>query len=201
MSEDLVSQRKQFAQVIANDPELIATMVARLEGASRRERQNAASVLSLVASSDASLLAGHADAIVDALNRPEAQTRWECLDILSTLVGIEAKTCEKAIPGAESALFDEDSGSLRLAALRFLCRIGATSGERSDTVWPLIDEAIQCYHGDYEFQDMLLAVIAFAEGDVSSNVKAALSERMAFDARNGKGILKKRAQQIVDILA
>ena len=47
-------------------------------------------------------------AVIDALNRPEAQTRWECLDILTTMVDHDSRTCDKAVPGAETALFDEE---------------------------------------------------------------------------------------------
>ena len=70
--------------------------------------------------------------------------------------------------------------------------------ERSVEVWPLIDEAIQCYHGDLEFGDMLVAVVEYSQGKLSDSVKAALAERMAFDAANSKGSLQRRAQQILD---
>ena len=87
---------------------------------------------------------------------------------------------------------------MRLAALRFLCKIGATTENRSEKTWPLIDEAIQCYHGDLEFGDMLVAVVEYSQGKLSDSVKAALAERMAFDAANSKGSLQRRAQQILD---
>ena len=144
------------------------------------------------------MLVPHAAALVDALERPEAQTRWECLDALAQLVPLDGRACEKAVPGAESALFDEDSGPLRLAAMRFLCRLGATTEKRSEKVWSLIDEGIQCCHGDLEFQDMLIAVIDFSQGKLAPEVKTALADRMRFDATNGRGMLKKRAIQIVE---
>ena len=86
---------------------------------------------------------------------------------------------------------------LRLAAMRFVCRIGATTEARSERTWPLIDEAIQCYHGDLEFQDMLVAVTEYSTGSLSDGVKTDLAARMSFDAGNAKGVLKKRAAQIV----
>lgn len=52
-----------------------------------------------------------------------------------------------AFEGAETALFDEISSTLRYAAFRLLCVWGATSVERSREAWPILDEAIQCYHG------------------------------------------------------
>ena len=87
---------------------------------------------------------------------------------------------------------------MRLAAMRFLCKLGATTENRSERVWPLIDEAIQCYHGDLEFQDMLVSVIDFSAGKLAPSVKKELGARMAVDASNGKGPLKRRAQQIID---
>lgn len=175
----------------------LSKLADNLSGASRRTRQQSATALAMAAKKDPKRIAEVIDAIIDALNRPEAQTRWECLDALTELVAVDTRNCEKAIPGADSALFDEDNGPVRLAAMRFLCTLGATTANRSDKVWPLIDEAIQCYHGDLEFQDMLVAVIGFSEGAISANVKKELRNRMTFDATNGKGVLQKRAEQIV----
>ena len=159
-----------------------------------------AAALSYVAKEQPKLLIEHIPAFVDALNRPEAQTRWECLDVLTVMVEHDARACEKALPGAEAALFDEDSGPVRLSAMRFLCKFGSTTAARSEKVWPLVDEGIQCYHGDLEFSEMLTAINDFSMGKLSPNVKKQLAERMSFDATNGKGALKKRAQQIVDNL-
>jgi hypothetical protein len=85
--------------------------------------------------------------------------------------------------------------------MRFLCKLGSTTENRSDKAWPLIDEAIQCYHGDLEFQEMLVAVIGFSEGKLSQNVRGELAARMKFDADNGHGALKNRAQQIIENLS
>lgn len=200
MTDTLKEQREQLAEVALEDSKVLEELVARLEGPSRRTRQNAAAVLAFVAARRPEALAPYISAIVDALNRPEAQTRWECLDILTAIVAIDSRNCDKALPGAESALFDEESGPLRLAALRFMCRLGSTTENRSLKTWPLIDEAIQCYHGDPEFQDMLVAVIGFSEGKIAAQVAEQLAERMAFDAKNGRGMLKKRAQHILDNL-
>lgn len=177
-----------------------AEFVASLEGSSRRSRQNAAAVLARLAKINPEALSDHIDAFIDALNRPEAQTRWESLDVLTEMIPIDSRSCDKALDGAETALFDEENGFVRLAALRFLCRLGATTENRSQKIWPLLDEAIQCYHGDYEYHDMLAALIQFAEGKLADDVKSGLSERVSFDAEHGKGILKRRSQQIIDTL-
>lgn len=179
----------------------IESYIETLSDGSRRERQKAAAVVAAMTRENPPKMSEHIGVILEALDRPEAQTRWEALDALTELVPVDSRNCEKAIVGAENALFDEDSGPLRLAAMRFLCRFGATTEARSEKVWGLIDEGIQCYHGDLEFQDMLIAVVDFSAGKLAPSVAEELATRMKFDAENGKGALKKRATQIEENLA
>jgi hypothetical protein len=73
----------------------------------------------------------------------------------------------------------------------------APYAHRSDRVWPLIDEAIRCYHGDAEYPAMLTGVIVLVTGGASDDVKFAAAERMLFDSENGKGLLKRRSTSIV----
>lgn len=197
MKSQTPEEKKQVDEAVVS-PAVLDALVAALSDGSRRGRQQAAKIVAGVAAENPELLVPHGTALVDALERPEAQTRWECLDALSQIVPLDGRVCEKAVPGAETALFDEDSGPLRLAAMRFLCRLRATTEKRSEKVWSLIDEGIQCWHGDLEFQDMLIAVNDFSQGKLAPEVKAALAERMRFDATNGRGMLKKRAIQIVE---
>lgn len=196
MSETTQDIAVQAVEAIENT-KVLGSLVENLAGASRRKRQTSASVLAHVAKEKPELMTGYLNDFIDALNRPEAQTRWESLDILTALVDYDSRGCERAIAGVETALFDEESGPVRLAAMRFLCKLGATTENRSEKIWPLIDEGIQCYHGDYEFQDMLIAVVDFSLGKIAAEVKLALVERMRFDAENAKGALKRRAQQII----
>lgn len=191
---------KKLAENAAGNDKKIAELGETLSVGSRRERQMAASALALLAKSEPESLVPLIDKLIDALNRPEAQTRWECLETLAVLVDHDARNCNKAIPEAEASLFDEESGPVRLAAMRFLCKLGSTTENRSEKVWPLIDEGIQCYHGDLEFNDMLIALVEFSNGKLSADVKKSFAERMAFDASNGKGTLQRRAQQIVENL-
>ena len=200
MSENSQSTKDLAAQILKSQ-DILPAVVAALSESTRRKRQSAASVLAQVAKMDPELLVPYVDDFVDALNRPEAQTRWESLDVLTALVSMESRSCDKAIPGAETALFDEGNGFVRLAALRFLCTLGATTENRSQKVWPLLDEAIQCYHGDYEYQDMLQALIAFSSGKLAPEVKQGLVDRVSFDAQHAKGAMKRRSQQIIDELS
>lgn len=187
---------KKAADEAVADKKLLKQHVENLESTSRRERQNSAAVLAEVARMDVDLVVPYGNELVEALERPEAQTRWESLDALTEVCAKDSRVCDKALTGAENALYDEDSGPLRLAAMRFLCTLGATTENRSEKVWPLVDEGIQCYHGDVEFNEMLLALIDFSAGKLAPSVKKELATRMKFDAENGKGTLGKRATQI-----
>lgn len=176
----------------------VAVLAEGLTASSRRDRQHAAAAIAEIARTDPESVVPYGNDIIDALNRPEARTRWECLDALTELVAYDSRLCDKALPGAEASLFDEESGPVRLAAMRFLCRLGATTENRSEKTWPLIDEGIQCYHGDLEFPKMLAAVADFSLGKLSASVRESLIARMTFDATNGKGSLKRRAAQIME---
>lgn len=185
----------------ANDQEArlaqMRILVEEFAGSSRRRRQEVAHKIATVAHTDASMVTPFVGSLMDALERPEAQTRWEVLDALTALVDEHAEEVAPAFEAAETALFDEDSAPVRLAGFVFLCRFGATSEERSDQVWPLLDEAIQCYHGDPEYRDMLVALLAFVQGAASAATKAALAERLKFDAENGASYVKSFSVQII----
>lgn len=176
----------------------LEALFKELQGTSRRRRQEVAHRLAAVAKADPSRLVPYVDQLVETLERPEAQTRWEILTALTELCAKHADELTAAFDGAEESLFDDGSATVRLAAFVFLCRYGATSAERSDAAWPLLDEAIQCYHGDAEYRDMLAALLDFAHGEVSDATKKALAERVAFDASNGNGYIKTFSAQIVE---
>lgn len=188
---------RELAQQCASDEACLQETVEQLEGSSRRDRQRAASVMCAIAKSDPNVLAPHIGGLIDALNRPEIQTRWECLEALTCMVEIDSRACDKGVEGAETALFDEGNDLLHLAAMRFLCALGATTEKRCEKVWPLIDEGMQCYHGDPAFQDMLVAIIDFSKGKLSDDAKKGLKKRVSFDAQNAKGVLGIRSKQIL----
>ena len=172
-------------------------VLALLSSPNRRQRQEAARIVAAVASHTPDQLAGHAETLVEALDNPEAQTRWEILDALSALVDIEPDAVAPAADAAEASLFDEDSAAARLSAFRFIARLGATGPEASDAAWPLLDESIQCYHGNPEYRDMLGALLDFVRGDISDASRSALVDRISFDAENGRGYVKAFSAEIV----
>ncbi|MCL1847341.1 MAG: hypothetical protein FWF91_05190 [Coriobacteriia bacterium] len=196
---DPTVDRSVVAEQALGNPAILATLVDNLAGEARRIRQFSAAALGTISEGSPEALVAFIPQIADALHRPEAQTRWECLEVLTRIVSYDPEACDEALLGAEGSLYDEESGSARLAALRFLCAYGALDAKRSAKVWPLIDEAIQCYHGDPEFQDMLISVISFAGGRISKDVRGSLASRMEFDAENAKGPLKRRATQIIEL--
>ena len=179
----------------------IERLAEELQGQSRRARQNAAEAIASLAAEDPAGIISIGDALVEAMNVPEAHTRWELLNAFSCLIGLDVNLALRAFDDAETALFDEESGPLRLAAMRYLCKLGAVSEELSKKAWPFIDEAIQCYHGDFEYKDMLLAVADFAQGALDEDVKAQLIARLEFDAENDRSALGRRTKKIIDTLA
>lgn len=196
-SFSLDDDKSQVAERSLTDPGLLADVIAALAGDDRRRRQYASSIVHEVAVGDAALLKPYAGELADALHRPESQTRWEVLGVFEKLVEVDARLVDKALPGAETALHDEESGVVRLAAFRLLTSYGATTEKRSERVWPLISDAVRCYHGDAEFPAMLSGLYHLVSSGASEEVKIAAADLMAFDAENGKGQLKRRASRIV----
>ena len=195
---DPSADKHDLAEKAATDGQLLASIVDALAGEDRAARQTAAGVVHEVALHKPRLLVPYAAELADALHRPESQTRWEVLGVFERLVPVDARLVDRTLGGAEAALHDEESGVVRLAAFRLLCAYGSTTEKRSERVWPLIDEAIRCYHGDPEFPAMLTSVFRLTSGNSSDEVKLAAAERLAFDAENRKGLIGRRARQIVD---
>ncbi len=171
-------------------------LVEQLAGSSRRERQDAAHALADMARGNAEVVSEVADELVEALSLPEALTRWQCLDALSEVAAACPDAVANGVEGAEDALFDEGSAAVRLSAFRFLSRYGASSPDRSRGCWSLLSEAVQCFHGDPEYREMLLSLLDFAHGRIDDSVRESLADRMSFDAKNGRGAIRKYSVEI-----
>ncbi len=190
--------KSEVAQLCIENPATLEIVVAALSGDDRRLRQFAASVVHDIALHEPALLKVFGDELADALHRPESQTRWEVLGVFDKLVAVDARQVDRALAGAESALHDEESGTVRLAAFRLLTHYGSTTERRSERIWPLIAEAVRCYHGDSEFPAMLSSLYRLTSGASSDAVKISAAELMTFDSEFGKGLLKRRATRIVE---
>ena len=182
----------------AYTPELVESLIEGLAGSSRRRRQEVGFKIAAISHAVPELLEPHIDALIDALYRPEAQTRWEVLDALTVLAQLYGERTFGAFDGAETALFDEDSATVRLAAFLFLTRYASVSPELSDEAWPLLDEAIQCFHGDAEYHDMLIGLLEMVQGNISQATAKALVDRVGFDAENSTSFIKTYSTRIID---
>lgn len=199
--EQLTDEELAQLQLAEENENAVDRLVQELGCPTRRIRQFAARVLHLLAERDPQRVVPCVPALIEALDRPEAQTRWEALDALTALATTCPEQLGDAFEGAETALFDEISSTLRYAAFRLLCVWGATSVERSREAWPILDEAIQCYHGDLEYRDMLGCLYEFCQGEIDAEVAEKLALRLKFDAENGKGsYLRVRSREIYDAL-
>ena len=183
------------------EEQALSTLMDQLAGSNRRRRQEAARLVAAIAAASPDQLLDYTDDLLEALERPEAQTRWQVLDTLTLMAAVDSDKVAEAFDGAEASLFDDSSAAVRLSAFKFLARLGASSPENADKVWPLLDEAIQCYHGDPEYHDMLVALLDFAKGSISPAVASALRDRVAFDAENGHGYVKGFSAEIIAALA
>ena len=179
----------------------LQALVDTLESSSRIQRQKAAEELNKIAHDDINSLVPYVKNFINALDIPEAKTRWQCIEVLEQMLATDVKGLDKALPGVENSLSEEDFGIIRLASFRFLCAYGLLSKAHSEKVWPYISEAVQFCHGDPEFNDMLIALQRFAQGKISPTVKEELKERMRFDAESNKGVIAKRATKIIEILS
>ncbi len=174
----------------------IEKLIEDLSAPGRRARQDAAHAVAALAAEDPAAVASHVEELCDALERPEAQTRWE---VLSALTSVDKEACAAAVESAEASLFDEDSSMVRLAAFRLIVQAGLGGAEEAGRVWPVLDEAVQCFHGDPEYRDMLVALVSFAQGPAPKDVRDALAERVSFDAEKSTlPYIKAYSQEIVE---
>ncbi|MCL2655389.1 MAG: hypothetical protein FWD65_06820 [Coriobacteriia bacterium] len=164
----------------------------------RSLREYASDVLQEVAQRDCNLLVDSSAEIIDALDRPESFTRYNILLVLDCFVAHHGPVVAKALYQLDDCLYDEESKIVRQEAFEVLCHFGATTETRSKTVWDYLSGALRCYHGDPEYMTMLNCLCDMLNsGKVADSVREDVVRLFLFDAEQGKGLLQKRAQQIV----
>ena len=188
-----MAEKKQKEIVDMTNKELFKLM----SGPSQLKRKNAAKVLTDRVKENPEEFKKNIPDFVDALSRPEAQTRWLALDCLTHLVPVDAKACKDAIEGAEEALFDDKTSLIRESAVRFLSRYGASSMQRSKEVWPLIKEALQQFHGEIEYDKILNRINFFAAGKLDAGVKKDLRATAKDIQKSVGGPTKSRLERIL----
>ena len=124
--EQLTDEELAQLQLAEENENAVDRLVKELGCPTRRIRQFAARVLHLLAERDPQRVVPCVPALIEALDRPEAQTRWEALDALAALATTCPEQLGDAFEGAETALFDEISSTLRYAAFRLLCAVSYT---------------------------------------------------------------------------
>ena len=195
---DLQDDGTDVAKQALEDADILHALIDSLGDSKRRIRQFSAAALRQVAVIEPERLIEFSEELVDALYRPEAQTRWEILETLVRICEVNSDSAGAGFEAAQDALYDEISGTLRLAAFDYFVHLGTLSEEWSKKVWPLIDESLQVYHGDSEFPDMLSALSYFTRGQISPDVKDAIIGRLSFDSSQGKGYIQRQSQSIID---
>jgi hypothetical protein len=195
-AEALALDKDVMADAALATPKALAALVADLAAEDRARRAASAKAVHEVACREPKALSVHIPDLIDALDRPEAQTRWEILGALEEIAAVEARSLKKAVASATVALHDGDSSVVREAAFRMLSAYGASSGKRAEEVWPLLDEALRCYHGDPEYVGMLAGVVKLVEGAAPESVREAAAEVTSHDLNHPKTIMRLRARRI-----
>ncbi len=176
----------------------LAKIVDDLSSPSRRKRQDAAHAIAENIIAKPESILDFTDDIFDALERPEAQTRWELLNSLTQVVKGNVKAFSDAVDFAEPSLFDEGSSTVRLAAFRFISAMGSQTKAFSKKVWPMLEESIQVYHGDSQYREMLAALEGFVSAPIDPDIKKAVVSRIKFDAQNSTlPIIKKLSNDVL----
>lgn len=178
----------------------LENLVTGLRSTRRRERQDCAHELVSRCSQNPEVALEHIRPLQKALTCTEAQTRWEVLNALAVLAPYDVKAVGKSFRDAETCLFDDESASVRLAACRFLVAYGSQTEKNSDKSWAVLDEFIQCYHGDPEYRDILKMMLTFAQAHISRKTRTAMKKRFEFDAHNSDGYINKFSVEIIEEL-
>lgn len=193
----LEGDKTELGRRALKEKRLLKSLVAALGGSDRPKRSLAASALHEVACAEPKALLPHGEALVDALERPEPQTRWEILGVLEELVAADTRLVEKAITATVECLHDGESARVRVAAFRVLAAWGATTERRADRVWPLLSDAVRIYHGDPEYGAFLAGVVTLLEGAASDRVKREAAALFEPDIGDPDRAVTRRARQIV----
>ncbi len=195
-TEETEEQVSEEVQAAMRTKKARKQLVKGLAEERKVQRAQAGKLVHELACQDPELLLDHFDDLIDALDRPEPQTRWEVLGALEEIAHRYSRLLDKAVIPATGSLHDPDSGVVRTAAFRFLATYGSTSKRRAEKVWPLLDEAIRIYHGDQEYPGMLAGLAVFADGRANEDVKEEVALLIEPDASHPKAAIGRRARQV-----
>lgn len=180
-------------------------LVEDLEGPHRLARQKAAQALLDIAKKTPSDLIDIVDDLIDALDRPEPQTRIRVLETLTLVIHDNPKPIAKklsdAVDAMQLSLFEETSSLVRLAAFKLLIEVASISPAMSLKFWPLIDEAIMCFHGSPEYVDMLKCMGEFSQKKIDNTIYDILKKRLEYDvSKSPNKAVRALSKEIVENL-
>ena len=118
--EQLTDEELAQLQLAEENENAVDRLVKELGCPTRRIRQFAARVLHLLAERDPQRVVPCVPALIEALDRPEAQTRWEALDALAAL----ATTCPEQLGDAFEGAVRRDFLHAALCRLPPAVRVG-----------------------------------------------------------------------------
>jgi hypothetical protein len=198
-AQDAAEELSPEAQAALKTKKAMGELVTRLFSDSKPERAQAAKTVHEASVASPAALEPHVDAMVEALEHPEPQTRWELLGALEEVARSSPKLLDKAVVPATACLHDAGSSVVRVAAFRMLAQYGGSSKKRAEQVWPLLDEALRCYHGDSEYPGMLAGLVLLVDGRAPDEVKKEAAALVEPDASHPRAAISRRARQVFSV--
>ena len=198
-AEETAEELSPEAQAVLKSKKATNQLVSRLSSDKKSERTAAAKTVHEVSVASPESVQPHVDAMVAALDHAEPQTRWEILGALEEVARSSPKLLDKAVVPATACLHDTSSSVVRIAAFRMLAQYGGTSKRRAEQVWPLLDEALRCYHGDSEYPGMLAGLVLMVDGRAPAEVKQEAADLVEPDASHPRAAISRRARQVFSV--
>lgn len=183
-----------------------------LSDAQRRVRQSASQYVLRQVRMNSEVVSEFLPEIVDALYRPETQTRKNMLEVLTVfiknkiLVQTEVdsstlKLLSEACDPAEEALFDELSPQVRLTAFRFFVQLCLLNDRMLEECWGVIRDALSCSYGESTYYDMLKALIPLCKRTLPAHVQEHIIDIVSYDAQGVRGKESLLSAQIMSLLS
>ncbi len=182
--ENNTPQRRKLGEGVIT---IVDRLIDELAGPVRRTRQEAASTLAEMAREHADRLEPDVERVTEALSTPCTAPRRRRAGRRSMPCGgrhVPPGSWPRRPMRAPRPRCSTRTQSRALSTPSACSRAwGASSPELSDKVWPLLDEAIQCFHGDLGTAICSTACLSLPGRIDADASKQALVERISFDVR------------------
>jgi hypothetical protein len=131
------------AQVLAGDQPILVEAVGLLAYPDKNVRSGAAKIVEQVAETRPEWVAPYTRPLLDALEMPEAQTRWMAIHTLGLCASIEPAAAGLALPKAQEFILADSGVCLWDRTIVYLGYLGATSPGNLERVMPLLENALE----------------------------------------------------------